>query len=50
VRLAVPGDIVIILTYDSVEEDKARDYQPRIIHVNECNAIVEMKTPVGAER
>lgn len=49
-RLAAPGDIVIILTYDSVEEDKARDYQPRIVHANECNAIVEMKTPVGAER
>ncbi len=48
-RLAVPGDIVIILTYDSVEEDKARDYQPRIVHVNECNAIVDTrgKAPAG---
>lgn len=49
-RLAVPGDIVIILTYDNVEEDKARDYQPRIVHVNERNEITEVKTAVGAER
>ena len=49
-RLAVPGDIVIILTYDTVEEDRARDHQPRIVHVNKCNAIVEMKTLVGIKR
>lgn len=42
-RLAVPGDIVIIITYDHIEEEKVRDYQPRIVHVNERNEIVEMK-------
>lgn len=47
-RLAVPGDIVIILTYDTVEEDRVRDYQPRVVHVNECNTIVESKASVGA--
>ena len=49
-RQAVPGDIVIILTYDNVEEDKARDWEPRIVHVNECNAIVKMKDAVGTGR
>ncbi len=42
-RLAVPGDVVIIITYDNVEEEKTRGYQPRVVHVNECNEIVEMK-------
>jgi aspartate 1-decarboxylase len=42
-RQAVPGDIVIIITYDTVEEAKLRDYQPRIVHVNERNEMVETK-------
>jgi aspartate 1-decarboxylase len=42
-RQAVPGDIVIIITYESVEEEKLRGYEPRIVHVNERNEIVEMK-------
>jgi aspartate 1-decarboxylase len=41
-RLAVPGDIVIIITYDSVDEMKVRDYQPRIVHVNTRNEIIEL--------
>ncbi len=45
-RMASPGDIVIIITYDSVEEEKARDYQPTIVHVNERNEIVGLNTPV----
>ena len=51
-RLAVPGDIVIIITYDHIEEEKVRDYQPRIVHVNERNEIVEMKenSPAMARR
>ena len=49
-RLAVPGDIVIIITYDTVEESRTQDYQPRIVHVNEHNEIVEMKTPVGVRQ
>jgi len=42
-RQAVPGDIVIIITYDTIEEEKVQDYRPRIVHVNERNEIVEMK-------
>ncbi len=48
-RLAVPGDIVIIITYDHIEEEKVRDYQPKIVHVNECNAIVEAVREIVAE-
>ena len=39
-RLAVKGDIVIILTYTTVPEEQAKDYQPKIVHVNEKNEIV----------
>jgi len=39
-RLAVKGDLVIILTYTQVPEEAARDYKPTIVHVNEKNQIV----------
>jgi aspartate 1-decarboxylase len=39
-RLAVKGDIVIILTYTQVPEEKLPDYRPKVVHVNENNAIV----------
>jgi len=39
-RLAVKGDLVIILTYTQVPEEAARDYKPKIVHVNEKNEIV----------
>jgi aspartate 1-decarboxylase len=42
-RLAAKGDTVIILTYQDVEEEDARHYQPRIVHVNERNEITEVK-------
>jgi aspartate 1-decarboxylase len=39
-RLAVRGDLVIILTYTQVPEEQAREYRPRIVHVNGKNEIV----------
>jgi aspartate 1-decarboxylase len=39
-RLAVKGDLVIILTYFQLEEDELADYKPIIVHVDEKNAIV----------
>jgi aspartate 1-decarboxylase len=39
-RLAVKGDIVIILTYTQVPEEAAKGYRPKVVHVNEKNAIV----------
>jgi aspartate 1-decarboxylase len=38
-RLAVKGDLVIILTYTPVPEEKLKDYSPKLIFVNEKNAI-----------
>ena len=42
-RLAVPGDIVIILTYNQVKEEEARDFTPTLVHVDANNAITEIK-------
>ena len=39
-RLAVKGDIVIILSYTQVPEEEVKDFKPRIVHVNEKNAII----------
>ncbi len=42
-RLAVRGDIVIILCYHQVPEEEARRVSPRLVYVNADNAIVETK-------
>jgi aspartate 1-decarboxylase len=39
-RLAVKGDIVIILTYTLVPEEETKNYRPKVVHVNEKNAIM----------
>lgn len=39
-RLAVKGDLVIIITYDQVPEDEVHNYQPKVVHVNQNNEIV----------
>jgi len=42
-RLAVPNDKVIILTYSQVKEEEVRDFTPVLVHVDEHNAITEIK-------
>ena len=36
-RLAVKGDLVIILTYRDISDEEAANHHPRIVHVNEKN-------------
>jgi len=38
-RLAVKGDLVIILTYTQVAEENLKDHKPKLIFVNEKNEI-----------
>jgi aspartate 1-decarboxylase len=38
-RLAVKGDIVIILTYTQVPEEELKNYKPKIVHVDAKNQI-----------
>ena len=39
-RLAVKGDLVIILTYTNLSEEEVQNYRPKIVHVNEKNEVV----------
>ncbi len=47
-RLAAKGDAVVILSYCYVEDDEARDFMPKLIYVDEKNAVIESKQVVGA--
>lgn len=40
-RLVHPGDTIIIITYFMIEEEKALNYQPKIIFVDDKNKIVK---------
>ncbi len=42
-RLAAKGDIVIILTYTDIEEEKAHHYLPRLVYVDAQNKITHTK-------
>lgn len=46
-RLAQPGDILIILSYIHLPEERARDYQPRIVFVDEKNRIISSEVLVN---
>ena len=45
-RLVSTGDTVIILAYMAVADEEARAVQPRLVYVDEHNAIVEQKEGV----
>ncbi|MFC2052588.1 aspartate 1-decarboxylase [Chloroflexota bacterium] len=47
-RLAVKGDIVIILSYSHVEDDEARNFTPKLIYVDAKNNITSTKHRVEA--
>ena len=40
-RLVVKGDLVIILSYCHISDDESRNYTPKLVHVNDNNAIVD---------
>ena len=42
-RLAVKGDIVIILTYRHVVEEETRNIAPKLVYVDAKNSIIETK-------
>jgi aspartate 1-decarboxylase len=45
-RLAIKGDLVIILTYTSIPEEEAPNITPKLVHVNEKNEIVGPKRSI----
>jgi len=48
-HLVSPGDLVIILAYDSLTEEEVRNHRPRLVYVNERNQITRTARdiPVG---
>ncbi|HEY95047.1 MAG TPA: aspartate 1-decarboxylase [Dehalococcoidia bacterium] len=47
-RLALKGDMVIILTYQQMEEEEARTYTPKLVHVDKNNTITDIKGSIEA--
>jgi aspartate 1-decarboxylase len=41
-HLVHPGDLVILISYAQMDDELARRYQPRIVHVDRDNRIVEL--------
>jgi len=42
-RLGIKGDLVIILSYCHVDEDDAVNYRPRLVYVDDQNAVTETR-------
>jgi aspartate 1-decarboxylase len=40
-RLAQPGDLVIIISYVSVDQAEMAQFKPRLVFVDECNRILD---------
>jgi aspartate 1-decarboxylase len=43
-HLIHPGDVVILISYMSVDDREAREHKPRVVHVDECNRVKELGT------
>lgn len=41
-RLVQMGDVVIIMTYVTMSDDEAKQFEPKIVHVDEHNHQVEL--------
>jgi aspartate 1-decarboxylase len=39
-----PGDLVILIAYAQMDDAEARAYQPRVVHVDADNRIIELGT------
>lgn len=46
-RLAARGDIVIILTYCTVNDEEARHFEPKVVYVDADNTIRDQKNGHG---
>lgn len=47
-RLAVPGDIIIILSYASLNEAELATFQPTVVYVDQHNRITSEKQAIEA--
>src|SRR5438045_6796599 len=47
-HLVHPGDLVILISYGQMDDALARRYQPKIVHVDAANRIMELGTDPAA--
>lgn len=48
-RLVAPGDLVILISYGTMDDETARTHRPRIVHVDAHNRVVAADgDPAGA--
>lgn len=47
-RLAIKGDIVIILSYINIEDEEGYNFKPKLVYVDSNNAIKETKSEINA--
>jgi aspartate 1-decarboxylase len=47
-HLIHPGDLVILISYAQMDDELARQYRPRVVHVDAANRIVELGTDPAA--
>src|SRR5437016_5738905 len=47
-HLIHPGDVVILISYGMMDDAEARRYQPRVVHVDARNRIVELGSDPAA--
>lgn len=47
-HLVHPGDLVILISYAQMSDAEAREFRPRVVHVDEDNRIVELGTDASA--
>jgi len=47
-HLVHPGDLVILISYAQMDDATARAYQPRVVHVDARNRVLELGADPGA--
>jgi len=47
-RLAAKGDTIMVLSYCYIEDDVAHNFIPKLVYVNDKNAITESKRAIEA--
>ena len=47
-HLVHPGDLVILIAYAQMDDQEARAYRPRVVHVNADNEVIELGSDPAA--
>jgi aspartate 1-decarboxylase len=47
-HLVHPGDLVILISYGQLDDALAREYRPRIVHVDAANRVIELGSDPAA--